>query len=169
MHTHELLAIAAAIVPDRTALSAEGVRTTYAGLAARANRLANALAEAGVGAGDRVAVMDVNTSQHFEVYFAAARLDAIYVPLNFRGSGHEVAYPLEHAVPKVVVAGQRYAGIIDGLTGRAEHCIVVGPRRADRMDCVRGVRVDGLGGGAPVPSGRAGRDGGAAVHRGHHR
>ena len=127
MHTHELLAIAAAIVPDRTALSAEGVRTTYADLAARANRLANALAEAGVGAGDRVAVMDVNTPQHFEVYFAAARLDAIYVPLNFRGRGQEVAYPLEHAAPKVVVAGQRYAGIIDGLAGRAERRIVVGP------------------------------------------
>ena len=127
MHTHELLAIAAAIVPDRAALSAEGVRTTYAGLAARANRLANALAEVGVGPGDRVAVMDVNTPQHFEVYFAAARLDAIYVPLNFRGRGQEVAYPLEHAAPKVVVAGQRYAGIVDGLAARAERCIVVGP------------------------------------------
>ena len=130
MHTHELLAIAAAIVPDRTALSAEGVRTTYAGLAARANRLANALAEAGVGPGDRVAVMDVNTPQHFEVYFAAARLDAIYVPLNFRGRGQEVAYPLEHTGPKVLVAGQRYAEIIDGLAGgadSAERRIVVGP------------------------------------------
>jgi acyl-CoA synthetase (AMP-forming)/AMP-acid ligase II len=127
VHTHELLAIAAAIVPDRTALIADGVRTTYAELTERSNRLANALAETGVGRGDRVAVMDVNTPQHFELYFAVARLDAIYVPLNFRGSAQEISYALEHSAPKIIVAGGRYVGLIGALAGVAEHCVVVGP------------------------------------------
>lgn len=119
MHTHELLSMAAAIVPERTAISFDGRDTTYAALAERSNRLANALADLGVGAGDRVAVIDVNTPSHFELYFAAARLDAIYVPLNFRGRGDEIGYPLEHVAPKVVAAGSRYVGLIDGLRPRS--------------------------------------------------
>ena len=59
--------------------------------------------------------MDVNTPVHFEAYFAAARLDAVYVPLNFRGHGEEVGYPLRHASPKAVIAGERYAPLIAGL------------------------------------------------------
>ncbi len=93
---------------------------TYAELANRSNRLANALAERGVRTGDRIAVMDVNTPMHFEAYFAAARLDAIYVPLNFRGHGEEVGYPLRHAAPKVIAAGGRYVSLIDGLDASAE-------------------------------------------------
>ena len=93
---------------------------TYAELADRSNRLANALAERGVRAGDRIAAMDVNTPMHFEAYFAAARLDAIYVPLNFRGHGEEVGYPLRHAAPKVIAAGERYVSLIDGLDVSAE-------------------------------------------------
>ena len=93
---------------------------TYAELADRSNRLANALAGRGVRAGDRIAVMDVNTPMHFEAYFAAARLDAIYVPLNFRGHGEEVGYPLRHAAPKVIAAGERYVSLIDGLDVSAE-------------------------------------------------
>ena len=93
---------------------------TYAELADRSNRLANALTERGVRAGDRIAVMDVNTPMHFEAYFAAARLDAIYVPLNFRGHGEEVGYPLRHAAPKVIAAGERYVSLIDGLDASAE-------------------------------------------------
>ena len=50
----------------------------------RVSRLANALADLGVGPGDRVASMQVNTNQVIETYFAAAALDAIYVPFNFR-------------------------------------------------------------------------------------
>ena len=115
LHTHDILTIAAAIVPERAALVHDGGTLTYAGLADRANRLANALAAHGVGPGDRVAVMDVNTPVHFEAYFAAARLDAVYVPLNFRGHGEEVGYPLRHASPKAVIAGERYAPLIAAL------------------------------------------------------
>ena len=125
LHTHDILTIAAAIVPERAALVHDGVTLTYAGLADRANRLANVLAAHGVGPGDRVAVMDVNTPVHFEAYFAAARLDAVYVPLNFRGHGEEVGYPLRHASPKAVVAGERYAPLIAGLGADAASASVL--------------------------------------------
>jgi acyl-CoA synthetase (AMP-forming)/AMP-acid ligase II len=119
LHTHELLAIASAIVPERTATTFDGRSMTYADLNARANRLANALAELGVVAGDRIAVIDVNTPRHLELYFAAARLDAIYVPLNFRDRAEELSFPLEHTAPKVIAAGARYAPIVDTLRAGA--------------------------------------------------
>ena len=43
MHTHDILTIAAAIVPDRSAITFDGQVTTFEGLSARANKLANAV------------------------------------------------------------------------------------------------------------------------------
>jgi acyl-CoA synthetase (AMP-forming)/AMP-acid ligase II len=130
VHTHDILTIAAAIVPDRTAITFDEGTTTFEELAARANRLANALAERGVCAGDRVAVINVNTPQHIELYFAAARLDAIYVPLNFRDRAEELRFPLEHTTPKVIMTGARYMPLIDELRptlNRATLIVVDGP------------------------------------------
>ena len=77
------------------------------------NRLANALSKSGVARGDRVCVVDVNTPAHVLTFFAASKLDAIYVPLNFRGHREELAYPLRHSAPKVIVAGPRYVPLIE--------------------------------------------------------
>ena len=63
--------------------------------------------------------MDVNSPLHFEAYFAAARLDAVYVPLNFRARAEEIAYPLRDAEPKAIIAGERYAPLIYHLRGYA--------------------------------------------------
>jgi acyl-CoA synthetase (AMP-forming)/AMP-acid ligase II len=115
LHTHDILSIASAIVPERTAITFDNRVITFDELTARANRLANALAERGVEAGDRVAVIDVNTPQHLELYFAAARLDAIYMPLNFRDRAEELRFPLEHTAPKVVMVGPRYVPLIEEL------------------------------------------------------
>ena len=80
MNVSEFLTITAAIVPDREALAFEGRRTTYESLQERADRLASALAGLGVGAGDRVATLQVNCPELVETVFATAKLDAVYVP-----------------------------------------------------------------------------------------
>lgn len=89
--------------------------TSFDLLSIRSNRLANGLASLGVNAGDRIAVVDVNTPQHLEIFFAVQRLDAIYVPLNFRGRGDEIQFPLEDSSPKVVFAGRRYTDVLDSI------------------------------------------------------
>ena len=75
MNTSEFLNITSLIVPDRTAIIFDGKRISYALLAERVNSLANALAELGVGSGDRVSTMQVNCNEHIEAYFAASKLD----------------------------------------------------------------------------------------------
>ena len=115
MNTTEFLTIACAIVPVRTAIVFEGKRLTYEELQERVNRLANALSDLGVGRGDRVAIMQVNCNQLVETYFAAAMLDAIFVPLNFRARGDELANMLNSAEPAVLFMGGRYANLMRSI------------------------------------------------------
>ncbi|MEE8465831.1 MAG: long-chain-fatty-acid--CoA ligase [Dehalococcoidia bacterium] len=125
MNTSELLTIAAAIVPDRPAVIFDGRTITFEGLAERVNRLANGLSEMGVGSGDRVAVMQVNTNQCLEAYFAAAQLDAIYVPINFRAKTDELAQMLEIAQPACLLIGQRYLQLAAGASVPSGRVIVL--------------------------------------------
>lgn len=112
MNTTEFLTISAAIVPDRLAMIFEDRRISFDELQARVNRLANALAELGVGAGDRVAILEVNCNQYIEAYFATAKLDAVFVPLNFRARADEVRHMLNDAGPKAIFAGERYVNLV---------------------------------------------------------
>ena len=118
MNTTELLTIACAIVPDRTALVFEGKPFAYQELQSRVNRLANALSDLGVGRGDRVATIQVNCNQIVETYFAAARLDAILVPLNFRLRGDELTHMLNSAEPAVLFVGGRYVDLVKSISNQ---------------------------------------------------
>ena len=112
MNTTGFLTIATAIVPDRPAMIFEDRRISYAELEVRANRLSNALAELGVGAGDRIAMLQVNCNQYIEAYFATARLDAVFVPINFRTRADELTHMLNDAAPKVIFVGGRYVNLV---------------------------------------------------------
>ena len=108
MNIAEYLTIATTIVPDRTAIVFEDRRPTFQQLQERVNCLANALADLGVGAGDRVAMMDVNTPELLESYLACARLDVIFAPLNYRARADELSHMLRVCEPTVLIVGARY-------------------------------------------------------------
>ena len=120
MNTSEFLAISTSIVPDRTALVFEGRRTTYEELQSRVNRLASALGSLGVGSGDRIGIIQVNTDSVVETYFAAAKLDAVFVPLNFRARADEMSFMIQDSGPKVLLAGDRYVGMVDKILGSGD-------------------------------------------------
>jgi fatty-acyl-CoA synthase len=102
----------ARISPADIALSQGARAVSYAELAARVGRLAAALAERGVGKGDRVAYLGFNDIATFEVFFAAARLGAIFVPFNTRLSAPEIAYLVADAQPTVLVYGPELADVV---------------------------------------------------------
>ena len=120
MNTSEFLMISAAIVPDRTAMVFEDKRTTFEELQSRVNRLASALGALGVSAGDRIAVLQVNTDSVIETYFAAAKLDAVFVPLNFRARADEVAYMVNDSGPKALLVGDRYMDMVETISSQLE-------------------------------------------------
>ena len=117
MNTTEFLAISAAIVPDRQALVFEDRRTTFQALQNRVDRLPDGLAQLGVAPGDRVAMLQVNTDRYIEAYFATAKLDAVFVPLNFRSRAEELTYMLNDCTPNVLFAGARYADSVRSIAG----------------------------------------------------
>lgn len=115
MNTIDFLSIATAICPDRDMLVFEGKRWTYAHTNERTNRLAHAFMGLGIKNGDRIGMLEVNTNQYAEAYFAAAKLGAIFVPLNFRAKAEELRYMIANAEAKVLLVGSRYLDIIDTL------------------------------------------------------
>ena len=68
---------AAAVYPDHPSVIHGRKRFTWTETYARCRRLAGALAQRGVGYGDTVAIMAVNTPEIYEASFAVAMLGAI--------------------------------------------------------------------------------------------
>ena len=135
MNTSEFLTIASAIVPDRPAVIFDGQTISFEQLAERVNRLANGLSNMGVGTGDRVATMQVNTNQCIEAYFAAAQLDAIYVPINFRAKTDELAQMLDIAQPSLLLLGERYLPLVpEGLMSSESIIILDGEANGNTKD-----------------------------------
>jgi fatty-acyl-CoA synthase len=101
----------AAIAGDRPALL-DGERSLdYAALHDRTCRLVGVLREAGIGRGDRVALLLGNRSAYVEGVFAAARCGAIAVPINARFTAPEVARVLADAEPALLLHEQSLADL----------------------------------------------------------
>jgi fatty-acyl-CoA synthase len=96
---------------QRTLLVSGGRSLTYAQIDGQATAMAAALAELGVEAGDRVAIVMPNWPEWLVGLFAAAKLGATVVPLNPRLSYHELKYQLRHAEVSVAFAAERHAGV----------------------------------------------------------
>lgn len=76
---------------------------TFAGMELHTNRVARALAELGVGRGDRVVLMLPNRPELVASWFASAKLGAVEVPVNPELSGRLLEHVLRNAAPAVVV------------------------------------------------------------------
>ncbi|MBI2708848.1 MAG: long-chain-fatty-acid--CoA ligase [Actinobacteria bacterium] len=104
--------------PGATALEVEGRSVSFAELDERSNRLAQAFAAAGVGAEDRVAFLDKNGAEYFEVTFALAKLNAVTVAVNWRLAAPEIAQIVEDATAKVLVVGPEFVPHVEAVEDR---------------------------------------------------
>jgi long-chain acyl-CoA synthetase len=87
-----------------------GARTlTYGELDERSNRLAHALLAAGAGPGVRVAHLDRTGPEVIELLFAASKIGAVLVPLNWRLAVAELARIVEDSGAPVLIAGRAFA------------------------------------------------------------
>jgi len=86
------LAAIAAADPERLALVCGAERITFGRLDRAANAVAHHLAAAGVGPGDRVAVMLDNGPEVFAAWYGAARRGALVVPVSTRLTAPEAAH-----------------------------------------------------------------------------
>jgi acyl-CoA synthetase (AMP-forming)/AMP-acid ligase II len=110
---------------DRVAIRSGERTRTYAELDERSSRLAQALLAAGVREGSRVACLDRTAPEVVELLFAAAKLGAVLVPLNWRLATPELAAVVGDARPAVLIAGESYADVAGEL---ADDVVVAGPQ-----------------------------------------
>ncbi len=105
--------------PDRPCLVWGGETITYAGLDRRAARAAAGLRRLGMGRGDIVAVLLYNCPEFLEVMFAVSRIGAIFMPVNWRLAGEEVAYIATHAGTRLVVSEPELASLAEAVRSRS--------------------------------------------------
>lgn len=95
-------------------------RRTFAELDERSNRLAHVLADHGVSAGDRVALLLPNRLEVLEVLAGCAKTGAVYCGLNFRLGEEEYESILENAAPRLLITEPQYAELAGRLAERFE-------------------------------------------------
>jgi fatty-acyl-CoA synthase len=84
------------------------VRLSYAEVAERSRALSDGLLRIGVRRGDRVAILMTNLPEFVDLYFAAARIGAVTVPINTRLAAPEIHYVLHHSQARHLVLLDRF-------------------------------------------------------------
>jgi len=104
---------AASVFPDHTAIIHGGRRYSYAEFYARARRLASVLAAWDVGVGDTVSVMLANTPPMLEAHYGVPMLGAVLHSINTRLDAEAVAFMLDHARTKVLIADTEFTPTLE--------------------------------------------------------
>ncbi len=111
---------------------ASGREFTHQEMNERVGRLAAHLRSLGVGRGDRVGFLAMNSTDIMEMIFATWRLGAISLALNFRLTAKELAFIVGDAGPKVVIADAVFSEVTAELK--------------DQTEVVHWITTDGVGG-----------------------
>ena len=86
----------------------EGVRLTYAALAAAVDRVASGLLGAGLEKGDRVGIWAPNCAEWVLLQYASAKVGAVLVNINPAYRTHELEYALRQAGVRVLVSAPAF-------------------------------------------------------------
>ncbi|MBA0126976.1 acyl-CoA synthetase [Haloechinothrix sp. YIM 98757] len=105
----DLLEHAVDAVPERTAVICDGRQVTYGELDKRANQLAHHLASVGVGKDDHVGIYSRNSIESMEAMFAAYKLRARAVNVNFRYVAEELRYLFDNADLVALIHERQFA------------------------------------------------------------
>ena len=130
----ELLHDAAREAPDASAVSFNGVTRTWAEVDSRCRAAATLLTRLGVGKGDRVALLGLNSDVCFESYFSPALIGAMFVPLNYRLAARELRECLDDCEPIVLLAEAEFAATAKAMQEKCpgiRHVIVFGGESAE--------------------------------------
>ena len=121
-----LLLSGARYAPDQEIVYADKLRYSYATFNERVARLANVLSEAGVKAGDTVAVMDWDSHRYLEAFFAVPMMGAVLQTVNVRLSPEQILYTLNHARADVLLVDlAAKTRITQMLTANAQDWLII--------------------------------------------
>ena len=102
------------VFPDKVAVVHGERRTTYREFEERVNRLASALAAAGVERGDHVAFLAPNIPAMLEAHYGVPAAGAVLVSVNTRLGREEVVHILRHSGARMVFVDHELAHLVEG-------------------------------------------------------
>jgi acyl-CoA synthetase (AMP-forming)/AMP-acid ligase II len=136
---------------------------TWAQSADRVARLASALLALGVGSGDRVGMLALNSDRYHEYLLAVPWADAVITPANVRWSAAEIAFSLADSGTHVLLVDDTFAPLVAEISAGAPDLTTV-------VFCGDGPTPDGMlsyeelvAGHDPVPDVRRSGDAPAGI------
>ena len=157
----DLFEAAVDAAPDREVLVVGERRLTYAALDERVNRLASCLAAAGVGEGDTVGLHLTNSTEYLEGMFAAFKLRAIPINVNYRYVERELAHLYEDAGISALLYHRQFAPRVAAVAPAVKSLLTV-PDGTDEEPAPGSVDYDealaGASAARPQTPGRSGDD-----------
>lgn len=110
--------------PNNEIVYSDVIRYDYLTFYKRVCKLANVLTNAGVQAGDTVAMMDWDSHRYLEAYFAVPMIGAVLHHVNIRLSTDQIGYTMSHAEDNLVMVHDDF--------------VVVAEQLAEKLSSVRG-------------------------------
>jgi fatty-acyl-CoA synthase len=154
-----LLDVRAAETPERPAVGFPGDGRTYGEIAAASVLSARRLRAAGVEPGDRVGLlMREACVEYVTLALGVMRLGATCVPINARNKTHELAYVMDHAGLRAILADDEFTSLVyeAGPPEGCRHVVIrgdadfdAGAERVTTDDEVAGLQA-GVGPGDPA-------------------
>jgi len=115
MNIGDLLARNANKFPDKRAVVCEAVSLTFRELNERVNRLAHSLLDSGLKKGDRIGVLLHNSRQFLELYFASAKVGAVFCPYNNHFKQSELKDIMDYSTPGYLVVDSDFVEMVSAL------------------------------------------------------
>ena len=106
---------------DWPALSQHGRCDNYAQLEQRTAQIATMLLSAGLKKGDRIAWIGKNSDLYFALFYGAARVGVVMVPVGWRLAPAEWAYIAADTQAQILFAGQGFESGVEALAQSLPH------------------------------------------------
>ena len=106
--------------PDQEIVYADLKRYDYLTLNKRIAQLANVLVNAGIQAGDTVAIMDWDSHRYLEAYFAVPMIGAVLHHVNVRLSPDQIGYTMNHAEDDYLLVHDDFLALAEAVVPGVE-------------------------------------------------
>jgi 3-oxocholest-4-en-26-oate---CoA ligase len=129
IHLGDIIETLADAIGDKPAVITGETERTYAELDERATRLANHLADQGVGTGDHVAIHAMNCIEWVEAFYACCKLRAVPINVNFRYVENELRYLYDNAECVAVIVAPEFVDAVEAVSDSLpglRHRLVIG-------------------------------------------
>jgi fatty-acyl-CoA synthase len=115
MNVGTILKMNALNYPDKLGCQDKYKSFTFREWNERACRLSNALSEAGIGYGERVAILAYNRVEWMEMYAGCAKGGQVAVPIMFRLAPIDIEYIINHSGSKIIIVEEPFVGNINSI------------------------------------------------------